>query len=57
VVRSFVAYQVTHQDRPYTRDLLVGTFWLDVPDAIAHRRLGRALWQIEHDARAPAPGD
>jgi predicted ATPase/DNA-binding SARP family transcriptional activator len=44
--RSLFAYLLTYGDRPHTRDLLAGTFWPDVPDATARRRLSQALWQI-----------
>jgi DNA-binding SARP family transcriptional activator/Flp pilus assembly protein TadD len=43
---SLLAYLLTHRDRPHTRDLLAGTFWPDLPDATARRRLTQALWQI-----------
>jgi predicted ATPase/DNA-binding SARP family transcriptional activator len=49
--RSLFAYLVTYRDRPHTRDLLAGTFWPDLPDATARRRLSRALWQIRHVLR------
>jgi len=44
--RSLFAYLAIHRDRPHTRDLLAGTFWPDLPDAGARRRLTQALWQI-----------
>ena len=44
--RSLFAYMVTYRDRPHTRDLLAGTFWPDLPDAVARRRLSQALWLI-----------
>ncbi len=44
--RSLLAYLLTYRDRPHTRDLLAGTFWPDLPDATARRRLSQALWQI-----------
>jgi predicted ATPase/DNA-binding SARP family transcriptional activator len=44
--RSLLAYLITNRDRPHTRDLLAGTFWPDLPDAVARRRLRQALWQI-----------
>ncbi len=46
VARSLFSYLVTHRDRPHTRDLLAGTFWPDMPDVSARRRLSQALWQI-----------
>jgi DNA-binding SARP family transcriptional activator/Tfp pilus assembly protein PilF len=44
--RSLFAYLVTYRDRSHTRDLLAGTFWPDLSDAAARRRLSQALWQI-----------
>jgi len=44
--RSLFAYLLTYRHRPHTRDLLAGTFWPDLPDAQARRRLSQALWQI-----------
>lgn len=46
LARSLLAYLVTYRDRPHTRDLLAGTFWPDLPDSVARRRLSQALWQI-----------
>jgi predicted ATPase/DNA-binding SARP family transcriptional activator len=55
VARSLFAYLVTYRDRPHTRDLLAGTYWPDLPDATARRRLSKVLWQIRRAFRA-APG-
>lgn len=44
--RSLLAYLLAHRRQPPTRDLLAGTFWPDVADAVARRRLSQALWQI-----------
>jgi DNA-binding SARP family transcriptional activator/tetratricopeptide (TPR) repeat protein len=52
VNRSLFAYLAAYHDRPHTRDLLAGTFWPDLPDDLARRRLSQALWQI---GRALAP--
>lgn len=49
--RSLLAYLVTYRDRAHTRDLLAGTFWPDLPDAVARRRLRQALWQIRRVLR------
>lgn len=46
VARSLFAYLLTYRDRSHTRDLLAGTFWPDLPDDVARRRLSQALWQI-----------
>ena len=54
VNRSLFAYLATYRDRPHTRDLLAGTFWPDLPDDVARRRLSQALWQIGK-ALAPHP--
>ena len=43
---SLLAYLITYRHRAHTRDLLAGTFWPDLPDAQARRRLSQALWQI-----------
>jgi DNA-binding SARP family transcriptional activator/tetratricopeptide (TPR) repeat protein len=53
--RSLFAYLAVHRDRPHTRDLLAGTFWPDLPDAVARRRLTQALWQIRRAFRPHAP--
>ena len=52
--RSLFAYLLTYRERPHTRDLLAGTFWPDLPDAAARRRLSQALWRIR---KALAPLD
>lgn len=44
--RSLFAYLVTNRARSHTRDLLAGTFWPDLPESSARRRLSQALWQI-----------
>ncbi|MGD8397660.1 MAG: tetratricopeptide repeat protein, partial [Anaerolineae bacterium] len=54
VTRSLFAYLATYRDRAHTRDLLAGTFWPDVPDAVARRRLSQSLWQIRK-ALSPLP--
>jgi DNA-binding SARP family transcriptional activator/Flp pilus assembly protein TadD len=46
VARSLFAYLLTYRHRSHTRDLLTGTFWPDLPDGVARRRLSQALWQI-----------
>ncbi|MGQ9599299.1 MAG: hypothetical protein ACUVWZ_07760 [Anaerolineae bacterium] len=32
--RSLLAYLLAYRGRPHTRDLLAGTFWPDLPDAV-----------------------
>jgi DNA-binding SARP family transcriptional activator/tetratricopeptide (TPR) repeat protein len=44
--RSLLAYLLTYRDRPHTRSLLAGTFWPDLPEDVARRRLSQALWRI-----------
>jgi len=44
--RSLLAYLITYRRRSHTRDLLAGTFWPDLPNARARRRLSQALWRI-----------
>ena len=45
--RSLFAFLVTYRDRRHTRDLLAGTFWPDLAEQVARRRLSQALWQIQ----------
>jgi DNA-binding SARP family transcriptional activator len=52
--RSLLAYLTFYRDRPHTRDLLAGTFWPNLPDAAARRRLSRALWEIRHALESSA---
>jgi DNA-binding SARP family transcriptional activator len=52
--RSLFAYLATYRNRPHTRDLLAGTFWPELPDAVSRRRLSQALWQIRR-ALSPHP--
>ena len=52
--RSLFAYLLTHRHLPHTRNLLAGTFWPDLPEATARRRLSRALWQIRNALRPPS---
>ncbi|HNS50706.1 MAG TPA: AAA family ATPase [Anaerolineae bacterium] len=52
--RSLFAYLAMHHGRPHTRALLAGTFWPELPDASARRRLSQALWQIRR-ALEPYP--
>lgn len=44
--RSLFAFLVTYRKRAHTRDLLAGTFWPELPEAQARRRLSQALWRI-----------
>jgi DNA-binding SARP family transcriptional activator/Tfp pilus assembly protein PilF len=54
MARSLFAYLLTYRDRPHTRDLLAGTFWPELPESTARRRLSQALWQIRN-ALEPHP--
>ena len=45
--RSLFAYLVTNRDRRHTRDLIAGTFWPDLPEQAARRRLSQTWWQIQ----------
>ena len=54
LTRSLFGYLVTYRDRSHNRDLLAGTFWPDLPDAVARRRLSQSLWQIRK-ALSPHP--
>ncbi|MGD2100788.1 MAG: tetratricopeptide repeat protein [Acidimicrobiia bacterium] len=45
--RSLFAHLVANRDRPLQRDLLAGTFWPDLPEGRARRRLSHTLWQIQ----------
>ena len=47
VGRSMFAYLVTNQDRPLQRDYIAGTFWPELPDGRARRRLSHTIWQIQ----------
>lgn len=51
---SLLAYLAAYQDRAHTRNLLAGTFWPDLPDDAARRRLSQALWHIRR-ALGPQP--
>jgi DNA-binding SARP family transcriptional activator/DNA-binding transcriptional ArsR family regulator len=44
--RSLLAYLVAYCQQPHTRDLLAGTFWPELSDDAARRRLSQAIWQI-----------
>jgi DNA-binding SARP family transcriptional activator len=54
LTRSLFSYLVTYRDRSHNRDLLAGTFWPNLPDAVARRRLSQSLWQIRK-ALSPHP--
>ncbi|NOY54505.1 MAG: tetratricopeptide repeat protein [Actinobacteria bacterium] len=47
VGRSLFAHLVMHRGRPLQRDLLAGSFWPDLPEGRARRRLSHTLWQIQ----------
>ncbi|HXV71556.1 MAG TPA: hypothetical protein VEB69_09160, partial [Acidimicrobiia bacterium] len=45
--RSLFAYLVMHRDRPVNREVVAGTFWPELTDSRARRRLSHTLWQIQ----------
>ena len=45
--RSVFAYLAMHRGRPIQRDLLAGSFWPDLPEGRAKRRLSHTVWQIQ----------
>jgi DNA-binding SARP family transcriptional activator len=45
--RSLFAMLVTQRGAGKSRDFLAGTFWPDLPEARARRRLSHALWQLQ----------
>lgn len=45
-VESLLAFLVFYQDRPHPREVLVGMFWPDMPEAKAKANLRRALYVI-----------
>jgi len=45
--RSLFSYLAMHRGRPLQRDLLAGSFWPDLPEGRARRRLSHTLWQIQ----------
>lgn len=47
VGRSLFAHLVMNRDRSLQRDLLAGTFWPDLPESRARRRLSHTLWQVQ----------
>ncbi len=54
--RSVFAYLVMNRGRPLQRDHLAGSFWPELPEGRARRRLSHTLWQIQDvvgDSRTP----
>lgn len=47
VGRSLLAYLVMHRGRPHQRDYLAGSFWPELSEGRARRRLSHTLWQIQ----------
>jgi DNA-binding SARP family transcriptional activator/predicted ATPase/biotin operon repressor len=45
--RSLFAYLVMNRDRPLQRDYVAGTFWPELPEGRARRRLSHTIWQIQ----------
>jgi DNA-binding SARP family transcriptional activator len=52
--RSLFAYLLMHRDRPLNRELIAGTFWPELSDARARRRLSHTLWQIQDVVNTPS---
>ena len=45
--RSLFAYLMMRRDRPLNRELVAGTFWPELSETRARRRLSHTLWQIQ----------
>ena len=45
--RSLLAYLILNRDRPIQRDLVAGSFWPELPESKARRRLSQTLWQMQ----------
>jgi len=54
--RALFSYLLLHSERPHPRDLLLGTFWGDYPEAVARKHLRDTLWRIRQVLRAAGPG-
>ena len=52
--RSLFAYLMMHRDRPLNRELVAGTFWPELSEARARRRLSHTLWQIQDVVNTPS---
>jgi len=44
--RLLLAYLLLHEGRSFMRAYLAGTFWPDLPEKTARRRLSQALWRV-----------
>ena len=44
--RDLLAYLITYRDCPHSRPVLAGTFWPDLPEEKARRRLSDTLWRV-----------
>ena len=54
--RSLLGFLLVNRELPHPREWLAGTFWPDLPETRARRRLSHALWQIQQTlAELPAP--
>lgn len=49
VARSLLAYLIVHRGRPIPREVLIGSFWPDRPEADGRKMLSNTLWQIRRD--------
>jgi DNA-binding SARP family transcriptional activator len=54
--RALFSYLVLHCERPHPRELLLGTFWGDYPEAAARKHLRDTLWRIRQVLRIAGPG-
>jgi DNA-binding SARP family transcriptional activator len=53
--RALFSYLLLHCDRPHPRDMLLGTFWGDYPEAVARKHLRDTLWRIRQVLRIGGP--
>jgi DNA-binding SARP family transcriptional activator len=49
--RALFAFLLLHPDRSHPRDLLAGTFWGELPEAVARKHLRDSLWRIRQVLR------
>ncbi|MBI4538383.1 MAG: hypothetical protein HY704_02570 [Gemmatimonadetes bacterium] len=55
--RSLFSFLVLNRERPYPRDVLLGRFWGECPEAVARKHLRTALWRIRKVLSADPAGD
>src|SRR3989304_6748538 len=55
--RSLFSFLLLNRARPHPRDVLIGRFWGECPEASARKHLRTTLWRIRRGVSAgPAPG-